>query len=104
MDYIDGFGWIGITLLALMLVYRLLQRILFTPEDEFVPDGLLVCPACGSRNISGLKHNKNWLKRFGPIMGVYTCQDCDYDGLPLQVNTERDQQLLEDMKKDEDRV
>lgn len=41
------------------------------------------CTRCGSRNISSLKHTKYWLEKYGPIMGVYTCQECGNEGLPI---------------------
>lgn len=55
-------------------------------ERKLEEDGereVSACPRCGSPNISGLKHLKNWLKRFGPVMGVYTCQKCGYEGPPI---------------------
>lgn len=44
---------------------------------------ILVCPRCGSTNLSALKHAKPWLKNYGPVMGIYTCQECGYEGLPI---------------------
>ncbi len=51
---------------------------------------LVICLACGSKNISGIKHQKAWLNRFGAVMGIYTCQDCGYEGLPLILDSEKD--------------
>ncbi len=44
---------------------------------------ILICPRCGSTDMSAFKHAKHWLKNYGPVMGIYTCQDCGYDGLPI---------------------
>lgn len=61
-------------------------------------DEILACPKCGSRDISGLKHLKHWLKRFAPVMGIYTCQACGYEGLPLLLDSEEDyKKFLEDV-------
>jgi len=53
-----------------------------------------VCPNCGSRNVSGVRHMKPWLARFGPIMGIYTCEDCGYEGLPITLDSEENRQEL----------
>jgi len=46
------------------------------------------CPRCGSLNISALKHTKYWLEKYGSMMGVYTCQECGYEGLPLMLDND----------------
>jgi predicted RNA-binding Zn-ribbon protein involved in translation (DUF1610 family) len=51
---------------------------------------ITACPKCGSKNISSLKHVKHWLKRSGAVMGVYSCQECGYEGLPLILDSEED--------------
>lgn len=61
---------------------RFVLKRFFTPE-EGEKKRALICPRCGSPQLSGLKYDWNWLKRFGPIMGVYKCMGCGYEGLPV---------------------
>ncbi|MDD5112241.1 MAG: hypothetical protein PHG85_06830 [Candidatus Altiarchaeota archaeon] len=59
------------------------------------------CLKCGSRNISGLKQLAYWAKGSGPMMGIYTCQDCGYEGHPFVLDSLRDYKKLLELKKEE---
>lgn len=64
------------------------------PKDE-----IKACPKCGSMDISGLRHIRDWLKRSGPTMGIYTCQKCGYEGLPIVFDSEKEHKRFLDLTK-----
>lgn len=51
---------------------------------------VITCPKCGSLDISSFKHQGYWLRKDGPIMGVYACQKCGHEGLPLELDSLKD--------------
>jgi hypothetical protein len=53
------------------------------------PEEILVCPRCGSKDISSLKHMRYFLKETAPLSGQIMCQDCGFEGLPLMVDSEK---------------
>ena len=55
---------------------------------------VMVCPKCGSRDVSAIKQSKPWLNEAGGLMGIYTCQKCGYEGIPLILESKKDQKLL----------
>lgn len=59
------------------------------------------CLKCGSRSISALKQFKDWAKRSGPVMGIYTCQDCGHEGHPLVLDSLEDYKKFMELKKKE---
>jgi DNA-directed RNA polymerase subunit M/transcription elongation factor TFIIS len=74
-------------LLLWFLYFEILPR-LCAREDEGAKKKpsekeIKACTRCGSRNISAFKHTKYWLEKDGPIMGIYTCQECGHEGLPI---------------------
>jgi hypothetical protein len=101
MMLIDGLFAFTVAFLAVIFFRKALVRAFFTPEWEGMGRGIPVCISCGSRNISGLKHIKHWLKRHGPVMGIYTCQDCGWEGLPMILNSEEDYIMYRDLRKNE---
>ncbi|MFC2153867.1 hypothetical protein ACFLRC_00095 [Candidatus Altiarchaeota archaeon] len=78
-----GFG------LIFPIMWIIISTIFHKPSDDEKKE-LIACPRCGSKNISGLKFMRNWLKKFGPIMGFYSCQECGYEGFPVEFDTEED--------------
>ena len=95
---------IDFILTSTLLVFLFLAasiRYFFYSEEKHGPD-LLACPRCGSKEISSLKHMKNWLKKYGPLMGVYYCRNCGYEGPPLQVDDEKQLKKLFKKYKEED--
>ena len=104
MQIIDALflGTVGV--LCWILFRRWFNARVFTPEDGVRRQDITACPICASKNISGLKHNKHWLKRFGPIMGVYTCCDCGYEGPPTLYATEEEYQKVRKHKESEKNI
>ena len=82
MELIDGLFWLTVMGLGFAALDRLYLKRFFTPE-EGEDKRRLICPRCASTELSGLKYDWYWLKRFGPIMGVYKCLQCGYEGLPV---------------------
>jgi len=87
---------------ALLITYRVLGLRLFTPEDD--KEKVMACPICGSRDISGLKHDMNWLKRDGATMGVYTCQRCGHRGPPIYFDSEDDRIWFKEFKDTKEKI
>lgn len=52
------------------------------------------CPRCGSLFVSGVKQGQPWMSRFGPVMGIVTCADCGYEGLPIILDSEEKRKAL----------
>lgn len=46
-------------------------------------DEVMACMNCGSADISGLKFDSAWKKGSLPVSGIYCCQKCGYEGLPI---------------------
>ena len=61
---------------------------------------VMACPKCGSKDISAVKQGTAWLNEAGALMGIYTCQKCGYQGLPIILDSEKDHKnLLKGLKK-----
>lgn len=96
---IDGLVLVSVALLAWAALRKAVARRLFSEEDEFdIRNRVVACPVCGSRDISATKHIKHWLKRSGPMMGVYYCPKCGYEGPPLELKSEADYEMLRDAR------
>ncbi len=102
MELIDGLLIVTVTLLAWLTLKNIVLKWFFSPEEGGKREEILACPRCGGRNITALKHVKHWLKRFGPIMGVYTCLDCGYEGPPVSFNSLGDYRFYRETKDEVD--
>jgi hypothetical protein len=83
-----------IVLIAVLYLYTGLEK--GKPEKS-----ILVCPTCGSYDLSRLKGDRRypWI-RLGRRT-KYVCQDCDYQGMPLELDSKEDYQKFMELKKKE---
>jgi hypothetical protein len=51
---------------------------------------ITLCLRCGSPDVSGLSFDSAWKRQYLPLSGIYACQSCGYQGLPLIVDSEED--------------
>jgi hypothetical protein len=53
------------------------------------------CPRCGSKVISGVKHDSAWKSIYLPSAGIYACSACGYEGVPILFDSEDEYEKFE---------
>jgi hypothetical protein len=93
-----GYGVLFI-ILAVMLIA---VSYLYTGLEKGKPEkSMLVCPQCGSYDISLLRGNPLWFYGWGCLSTTYFCENCGYKGLPLELDSAEDYEKFMELKKKE---
>jgi len=80
----------GVLFVILAVVFIAASYAYMSVKSESMKKAIRACPQCGSYDISHLKGYPRYMWWFDFLPTKYVCQNCGYEGLPLELDSIKD--------------